>query len=126
GCSRKIFCSSLQNKKVRKQGAHFRSLLVSAIFTDTTAHPILAVSNEAEYRQIIEALRAFDRWCRLVSTTDIGLSNRQIQEICCRGPHLPSQSCCQTAILGKRLEELGGFGSSSLVHVMMMHLGPFV
>lgn len=35
-------------------------------------------------------------------------------------------NCCQTAILGRSLSEFGGLGTSALVHVMIMHLGPFV
>lgn len=75
---------------------------------------------------MIEVLRIFSAWCRLVSTTDTDLVDDRIQEICCREAHSENATCCQTAALGKALEKLGGFGSSGLVHTMIMHLGQFL
>lgn len=75
---------------------------------------------------MIKVLKDFGYWSRLVSTTDTKLSDRRCQEICCRGSHMDGRDCCQTAVLGRLLEDVGGFGGSALVHVMMMHLGPFV
>lgn len=84
------------------------------------------VSGEPEYQKIITALRIFGVWCRLVSTTETSLSDKKCQEICCREVHANDRSCCQTAMLGQALDKVGGFGSSALVHVMIMHLGPFL
>lgn len=86
----------------------------------------LAVSDELEYQKLVKALSIFDVWCRLVSTTDINLSDSRVQKICCKEAHSTARDCCQTALLGSALEEIGGFGSSALVHVMIMHLGPFI
>lgn len=79
-----------------------------------------------EYQKIIAALEVFDNWCRLVSTTDTDLSDERCQAICCQNRHAQDFKCCQTARLGKILNELGGFGTSALVHVIISHLGPFI
>lgn len=100
--------------------------LASELFQNIKNPMILVVSNSLNYQRIIHALRVFDVWCRLVSTTETGLSDERVQAICCRGVHAFGLDCCQTAKLGQVLEDLGGFGGSGLVHVMIMHLGPFV
>jgi hypothetical protein len=94
--------------------------------TGLIKYTISAVSNEPNYKKITNALSVFDVWCRLVSITDTSLSDDRIQAISCREAHLNDRNCCETARLGCSLEEVGGFGGSALVHVMIMHLGPFV
>jgi hypothetical protein len=86
----------------------------------------LAISDVEDYQRVIEVLRIFSAWCRLVSTTDTDLIDERIQEICCREAHREDATCCTTATLGKAMEKIGGFGSSGLVHVMVMHLGQFL
>jgi hypothetical protein len=86
----------------------------------------LAASDDEDYQRVIEVLRVFSAWCRLVSTTDTDLPEERVQEISCREAHSDDMKCCQTAALGQALESIGGFGSSGLVHVMVMHLGHFL
>lgn len=76
-----------------------------------------------EYQNVIRVLRTFSTWCQLVSTTDTDLSVERLQAISCAEDHNEDGTCCQTAALGHALESIGGFGSSGLVHVMVMHLG---
>lgn len=103
-------------------------LTISALKSTSTYFKInfLAVSNLPEYQTIIFALEVFDAWCRLVSTTETDLSDEHCQAISCQKEHSVSFGCCQTARIGKVLDDLGGFGTSGLVHVMISHLGPFV
>lgn len=72
---------------------------------------------------MICVLRTFNEWCKLVSTTKIELSDEKLQEICCKESHITEGNCCKTAALGKALDSIGGFGTSALVHVIVMHLG---
>lgn len=84
------------------------------------------MSQSKNYQNIISAFRIFDTWGRLVANTKIGLSDEECQEISCKVQHSPDRNCCSTAKLGHCLDNLGGFGTSSLVHDMIIHLGPFV
>lgn len=85
-----------------------------------------SVSSLPEYQKIIKSLEIFDSWCKLVSSTDTSLSDERCQATCCRVAHSIDHDCCATARLGECLDKVGGFGTSVLVHDILMHLGTFL
>lgn len=85
----------------------------------------LAVFNSEDYARVIQVLRIFGKWSQLVSSTDTDWNDERLQELSCRDIHFQDGTCCQTAALGKALESIGGFGSSGLVHAIVMHLGSY-
>ena len=78
-----------------------------------------------ESHKILGVLKEFDKWAEMVSTTRTNLSDFEAACIACKDTH-SLFTCCQTAILIKGLENVGGFGQSPLIHAMLMHLGPFI
>ena len=77
-------------------------------------------------KQILAVLRDFDKWSKAVSSTKVNISSEEAAVIACKEFHSSSRDCCLTATLATGLETVGGFGTSPLIHMIVMHLGFFV
>ena len=56
----------------------------------------------------------------------MNISSEEAAVIACKEVHSASRNCCLTATLATGLETVGGFGTSPLIHMTVMHLGFFV
>uniref|UniRef100_A0A914DDB9 Uncharacterized protein n=1 Tax=Acrobeloides nanus TaxID=290746 RepID=A0A914DDB9_9BILA len=79
--------------------SRFNGNVIKRLYESTE---VLATASEDEdYQRVIEVLRIFNTWSRLVSTTDTDLPDERIQEISCREAHSDDMKCCQTELLEK-------------------------
>ncbi|CAD5209448.1 unnamed protein product [Bursaphelenchus okinawaensis] len=91
----------------------------------TSIDALSKVSTSEGYQQIIKAMDVFNEWSKIVSSTKKNISDKELMVLYCRnGEHLGEQ-CCQTIKLARCLDVVGGASKSALVHIVLMHLGPF-
>jgi hypothetical protein len=84
------------------------------------------VTQDTDYQNVIQATRDFDLWANLVSQTTKIIPENVLQNICCKNEHASDKKCCQTAVMCSNFEKIPSFCSSLLIHVTLMHVGPFL
>lgn len=84
------------------------------------------VTEDYNYQNIMHSLKIFNEWSSQVSNPHKHLGLEQINSLCCKDLHDSSKECCLTARMCNNLSEIGGFGRSGLIHLVLMHMGRFV
>ncbi|CAD5213571.1 unnamed protein product [Bursaphelenchus okinawaensis] len=91
----------------------------------TSIDALSKVSTSEGYQQVIKAMDVFNEWSKIVSSTKKNLSDKELMVLYCRNSEHLGEQCCQTIKLARCLDVVGGASKRALVHIVLMHLGPF-